>query len=123
MRSLLLGIVVGFALAVVLLMLMSGPSVRLSPPGVLYPYSRFVDDIDGGRVEEVTFQGSKIFGRFKDQRPNVDAREGEGRGRVFETLAPHAQVLPSLTDRLLAKKVTVVARPAEDDSSPFLAQW
>jgi len=112
MKNLLLGIVVGFALAVVLSMFMSGPSYRLSPPGVLYPYSRFVADVDDGTVEEVTFQGSKIFGRFKS-------------GRTFETLAPHSLVLPGLTDRLLAKQVVVTARPAEDDSSvaTALAYW
>ena len=111
MKNLLLGIVVGFGLAVVLSMFMSGPSYRLSPPGVLYPYSRFVADVDDGTVEEVTFQGSKIFGRFKS-------------GRTFETLAPHSLILPSLTDRLLAKQVTVTARPVEDDSSvATLGAW
>jgi len=110
MKNLLFG-AAGFVLGAVFVMLMSGPSYRLSPPGVLYPYSRFVADVDDGTVEEVTLQGSKIFGRFKS-------------GRTFETLAPHSLVLPSLTDRLLAKQVTVTARPAEDDSSvATLGAW
>jgi hypothetical protein len=57
----------------------------------------------------VTFQGSKIVGRFMT-------------GRTFGTLAPHSQLLPALTDRLLAKKVTVTARPVEDDQS-YVISW
>jgi len=116
MKNLLLGVAAGFVLAIVLLvvlfMLLSGPSYRLSPPGVLYPYSRFVADVDEGAVEEVTLQGVKVFGRFKS-------------GRTFETQVPHSLVLPGLTDRLLAKKVTVRVRPAEEDSSviSILAYW
>src|SRR5262249_61375006 len=89
-----------------------GTSYRRSRAGVVYTYSRFIEDVDNGRVEEVTFQGSKIFGRLKD-------------GHVFETQVPHSLVLPGLTDRLLAKKVTVRVRPAEEDSSviSILAYW
>ena len=57
----------------------------------------------------MTFQGSKIVGRFTT-------------GRTFGTLAPHSQLLPALTDRLLAKKVTVTARPVEDDQS-YVISW
>ena len=104
MRNLLLGTVLGFGLAVILLMVLTYPEAQLAPSGISYPYSRFVADVDDGKVEEVTFQGPKIAGRFKDQH-------------VFATLAPHVQVLPALTDKLLANKVTVTARPTEDDPS------
>jgi len=57
----------------------------------------------------VTFQGSKIVGRFTT-------------GHTFRTLAPHSQLLPALTDRLLAKMVTVTARPMEDDQS-YAIPW
>ena len=43
------------------------------------PYSRFIAELDNGKIEEVTFQGSKVFGRFKDHR-------------VFETVAPRSEV-------------------------------
>jgi ATP-dependent Zn protease len=105
MRKMFLGIMVGFGLVVVLFMLFASPPAgNLAPPGVSYPYSAFIADVDDGKVEEVTFQGPKIAGWFKNQG-------------AFQTLAPHAQVLPALTDRLLAKKVTVRASPVEDDPS------
>jgi hypothetical protein len=65
MKSLLLGIVLGFGLAVVLLIVLIYPTASLAPPGMSYPYSRFIADLDDGKVDEVTLQGAKIFGRFK----------------------------------------------------------
>jgi len=115
MKMLFLGILLGFGLAA-LFSSLSSPTVSVVPS---YPYSEFVADLDGGKIEEVTLQGPKIFGRFKSKQ-------------VFQTLAPHSQVLPALTDRLLTKKVTVTARPIEDDPSvtsvliawfPYLINW
>lgn len=110
MRNLFLGIALGFGLTIVLLIVLVYPTARSATSGI--SYSRFVADVDDGKVEEVIIQGAKIAGRFKDQH-------------VFETLAPHVQVLPALTDRLLANKVMVTARPTEDDPSAtsVLVAW
>src|SRR5262245_17260417 len=86
---------------------MANPTTDLAPPEMAY--SQFIADVDDGKIEEVTLQGAKIVGRFKT-------------GRTFGTLAPHSQLLPALTDRLLAKKLTVRARPVEDDQS-YGIQW
>jgi len=107
MKKLLIGIAVGIGFLVVLFMLMANPTTNLEPRE--RAYSQFIADVDAGTIEEVTFQGSKIVGRFKD-------------GHTFRTLAPHALLLPALTDRLLAKKVTVTARPVEDDQA-YIIQW
>src|SRR5215510_4776198 len=115
MKMLFLGILLGFGLAA-LFSSLSSPTVSVV---VSYPYSEFVADLDNDKIEEVTLQGPKIFGTFKSKK-------------VFQTLAPHSQVLPALTDRLLTKNVTVTARPMEDDPSmtsvliawfPYLINW
>src|SRR5262245_45031005 len=90
-------------------MLLSGPSMRQTQETL--PYSRFITELDDGKIEEVTFQGTKVFGRFKDHR-------------VFETVAPRSEVPPALIDRLLAKSVTVTARPDDDFSAAAtIASW
>ena len=87
---------------------MANPRTSLARPEM--SYSQFIADVDGGKIEEVTFQGLKIVGRFTT-------------GRTFGTLAPHSQLLPALTDRLLRQaKVTVTARPVEDDQS-YIISW
>jgi cell division protease FtsH len=107
MKNLLIGIAVGFGFSVAFFTLMANPRTSLARPEM--SYSQFIADVDGGKIEEVTFQGLKIVGRFTT-------------GRTFGTLAPHSQLLPALTDRLLAKKVTVTARPVEDDQS-YIISW
>ena len=107
MKNLLIGIVVGFGFSVVFFGLMANPTTHLGSPEMAY--SQFIADVDDGKIEEVTFQGSKIVGRFKT-------------GHTFQTLAPHSLLLPALTDRLLAKKLTVRTRPVEDDQS-YGIQW
>ena len=103
MKNLLLGAVLGFGLAVVLAVVLSGPATRLTQQEML-PYSRFITEPDDGKIEEVTLQGPKVFGRFKDHR-------------VFETSVPHSQVPPALIDRLLSKSVMVTARTEDDVSA------
>jgi cell division protease FtsH len=106
MKNLLLGAVLGFFLAVVLLIALTSAPTPTSPrPRPLTDYSRFIADVDEGKIEEVTFRASWISGRFKD-------------GRVFESFGPHAQVIPALTDRLLAKGIRVAARPPPEDDPP-----
>ena len=101
MKNLLVGGVLGFCLAVVSLIMLT--SVPTSPrPRLLTDYSRFIADVDEGKVEEVIFRASWISGKLKD-------------GRMFESFAPHAKVIPALTDRLLAKGIQVAARPPPED--------
>src|SRR5262245_29158055 len=110
MRNLVLGSVLGFGFAIVLAgVLFSGPSTRLTQETL--PYSRFITDLDEGKIEEVTFQGTKVFGRLKDHR-------------VFETMTPRSEVPPALIERLLSKSVTVTARPDDDFSAAAtIASW
>ena len=88
MKNLLIGIAVGFGFSVAFFTLMANPRTTLAPPEM--SYSQFIADVDGGKIEEVTFQGSKIVGRFTT-------------GHTFRTLAPHSQLLPALTDRCAAR--------------------
>jgi cell division protease FtsH len=105
MGKLLLGFVLGFMIAAFVVLALVFNSPRMAPSLTRsYSYSDFVTAIDDGKIHEVVFRGASITGRLKD-------------GSQFETLAPHAQLLPALTDRLLASKVTVIARPAENDPS------
>jgi FtsH Extracellular len=61
MRNLLLGAVLGLGFGIVLAgVLLSGPSMRLAQHDTL-PYSRFITDLNDGKIEEVTFQGTKIL--------------------------------------------------------------
>jgi cell division protease FtsH len=104
------GAVLAGALGVLALLaffnLFSAPnSPRPRPP--LIDYSRFIADVDEGKVESVTFSGARIAGNFKD-------------GGRFESYLPHAQIVPSLADRLLAKGVTVAARPPLEEEVPSL---
>ena len=108
MKNLLIGIAIGLGLSF-FFALMANPTTHLASPDEI-AYSQFIADVDNGKIEEVTLQGSRIVGRFKT-------------GHTFRTLAPHSQLLPALTDRLLAKKLTVWARPVEDDQSSYGIQW
>jgi hypothetical protein len=54
--------------------------------------------------------------------PGVEDRRPVHDRAHVGTLARHSQLLPALTDRLLAKKVTVTARPVEDDQS-YVISW
>ena len=110
MKNLLLGAVLGFGFAIVLAgVLFSGPSTRLTQETL--SYSRFITYLDEGKIEEVTFQGTKVFGRLKDHR-------------VFETMTPRSEVPAPLIERLLSKSVTVTARPDDDFSAAAtIASW
>jgi FtsH Extracellular len=109
--------VIGGALGALLLLalfnLFSVPTTSTRRPSVI-DYSSFVADVDGGKIVEVTFRGSGgIAARRKD-------------GQLFESYVPHVQVIPALTDRLLAKGVTVSARPSDEDvpsAISILASW
>ncbi|MEQ1715789.1 MAG: ATP-dependent metallopeptidase FtsH/Yme1/Tma family protein, partial [Hyphomicrobium sp.] len=66
-------------------------------------YSEFLDAVDKGLVADVTLQGNRISGKYKDAAgPN---------GTTFSTYAPEDATLVS---RLRDKGVKLSARPAED---------
>ena len=58
MKNLLLGGVLGFCLAVVLLMVLASGPTTTSRPRLLTDYSRFIADVEEGKVEGVTFRAS-----------------------------------------------------------------
>jgi cell division protease FtsH len=66
-------------------------------------YSEFVAALDAGKIGSVIIQGNDIAGKFAD-------------GKDFRTYKPADA---NLSDKLLAKKVTVTARPEEEKVSWF----
>jgi cell division protease FtsH len=88
--------------------LFATPNISSRPPIPLTDYSRFIADVDEGRVESVTFSGARIAGKFRD-------------GGRFQSFLPHSQIVPTLTDRLLAKGVSVAARPSLEEDVPSLS--
>jgi ATP-dependent Zn protease len=113
MKNLLFGGLLGFGFAVFLMfVLLYTPASQHSPEARREtPYSTFMTALDEGKIDWVNFGGSRIFGKYKD-------------GYLFETFTPHPQILIALTDRLLAKNVTVTARAPDDTSaSAIFAAW
>jgi cell division protease FtsH len=66
-------------------------------------YSDFVSAVDAGKVTSVTLQGNDLFGKFSD-------------GKDFKTYKPED---PALTQKLLEKKIQVIAKPEEEKVSWF----
>jgi len=58
MKNLLIGIAVGFGFSVAFFTLMANPRTSLAPPEM--SYSQFIADVDGGKIEEVTFSPRHI---------------------------------------------------------------
>jgi cell division protease FtsH len=67
------------------------------------PFSKFLTEIDAGRVVEVTIQGNNISGVLSD-------------GSSFNTYSPN---YPNLVEKLSEKGVSIVASPL-DDKMPSL---
>ncbi len=63
-------------------------------------YSKFLADVEAGKVSEVTLSGNRISGKLRD---------GSG---TFSTYAPED---PGLVERLRSKGVEFTARPNEED--------
>jgi len=63
-------------------------------------YSKFLADVDAGKVSEVTLSGNRVYGKLRD---------GSG---SFQTYAPED---PGLVERLQKKGVEFAARPNEDE--------
>ena len=53
------------AVAAVLLFIAVGIEMKTARKAVPVPYSTFLDQLEGGKVASVTFQGTEIQGRFK----------------------------------------------------------
>ncbi|MDD2338101.1 MAG: ATP-dependent zinc metalloprotease FtsH, partial [Geobacteraceae bacterium] len=72
-------------------------------------YTEFIAALDAGKVSTVTLRGSEILGKYTS-------------GKEFRTYKPED---PSLTQKLLDKKIPVTAEPAEDKVPWFsmLLSW
>lgn len=73
------------------------------------PYTEFLQKVDKGEITEVVIQGSTLTGRVTD-------------GKNIQTYAPSD---PGLVNRLIEKKVTIKAEPAEDQPwyMTLLVSW
>jgi cell division protease FtsH len=100
--------VVLFIVAILLWTLFKGPS----PGTESLNYTRFLEEVEAGRVAEVTLTGSdagyEIEGKFKDK----DAR---GQPKAFTTYAPRDE---GMLERLRAKGIDLTAR--QPKNSPYL---
>ncbi len=67
-------------------------------------FSDFIDDVESGRVLEVTIEGQSITGQYRD-------------GRQFTTYAPED---PKLVDRLRDANVRIIVTP-EEEVNPLLS--
>ena len=70
------------------------------------PYSRFVSEVESGTVSDVTIQGRKVTGHYKN---------GAG---VFTVYAPED---PTLVDKLIKSGVTVSAKQPDDGMPTFFS--
>jgi len=69
-------------------------------------YTEFINALDAGKVASVTLQGSEVFGKYTD-------------GKEFRTYKPED---PSLTQKLLEKKVPITAK-AEEEKVSWLSMF
>ena len=65
------------------------------------PFSKFLEEVDTGRVVEVRIQGNKISGVLSDNSS-------------FNTYSPN---YPNLVEKLSEKGVGIIASPLEDNFS------
>jgi len=68
------------------------------------PFSKFLEEVDAGRVVQVEIQGNNIAGVLSD-------------GNSFNTYSPN---FPNLVETLSEKEVSIVARPLEDKMPSLL---
>ena len=68
------------------------------------PFSNFLNEVEAGRVVEVTIQGNNISGVLAD-------------GKTFTTYSPN---YPDLVDKLSENKVSILATPLEDKMPSLL---
>src|SRR5262249_11220915 len=96
-KNLALWIVIGLLL-VALFNLFQTSSSR-GPQGSTLAFSDFLNDVNSGRVTDVTIQGNNISGHFSDSRG-------------FTTYAPND---PNLVNRLTEKNVRITAAPVDEN--------
>jgi cell division protease FtsH len=97
-----------FLLVLALVTLFQGQGNRQNSREV--PYSRFLDDVDQGRVQSVTISGNEISGTLSDGTP-------------FATYSPFD---PRIVERLHERKVLISARSPQADTPWYmslLASW
>jgi cell division protease FtsH len=107
-RNLALWVIV--ALLLVALFNLFQPSSSTRQTGQQVAYSDFLNEVNGGRVRDVTIQGRTLTGKLSD-------------GQGFSTYTPED---PTLIGKLTDKGVRVVARPEESDVNPLfqiLISW
>ena len=110
--------VIIFLLVVALVLLFQNPGQRPQTQDITF--SQLLNDVDQGRVKEVTIAGSEISGHYTDNR-------------AFSTYAPND---PSLVQTLYKKNVSIAAKPPSDGNSwlvtllvhrlpviPFIRVW
>ena len=90
-------------LLVALFSLFQGNSGR--GPQSQLAFSDFLNEVEAGRVTEVTIQGNNISGRLND-------------GKAFGTYAPND---PGLVGKLQSKGVRITAQPIEESMHPLLS--
>jgi cell division protease FtsH len=91
--------VIVFLLVVALVMLFQNPGQHVASTDVTF--SQLLNDVDQGRVREVTISGNEINGHFTDNR-------------AFSTYAPND---PTLVQTLYKKNVAISAKPPSDGNS------
>ncbi len=91
--------VIIFLLVVALVMLFQNPGQRPSAQEITF--SQLLNEVDQGRVREVTIAGAEVTGHFTDNR-------------AFATYAPND---PSLVQTLYKKNVSIAAKPPSDGNS------
>jgi len=69
-------------------------------------YSDFISQVEAGKITAVTIQGNDVFGKY-------DGKDG----KEFRTYKPNSDA--DLTQMLLDKKVTILAKPEEEKFSWF----
>ncbi|MEA2856373.1 MAG: cell division protease FtsH [Methylobacteriaceae bacterium] len=92
--------VIIFLLVVALVMLFQGGSGQRQQTQDI-SFSQLLNDVDQGKVREVTISGNEITGHFNDNR-------------AFSTYAPND---PTLVQTLYKKNVLISARPPSDGNS------
>ena len=92
--------VIIFFLVVALVMLFQNPAQRQQSQDIAF--SELLNQVDQGRVRDVTIAGSEITGHYSND------------GRTFSTYAPND---PSLVQKLYAKNVAITARPPSEGNS------
>jgi cell division protease FtsH len=97
-----------FLLVLALVTLFQSQGTRTASRDV--PYSRFLDEVDAGRVQSVTISGNEISGTLAD-------------GTTFSTYSPFD---PRIVERLHERKVLISARSPQADTPWYmslLASW